>query len=78
MSLDLSPLVDARIGSPVGRLQWSKNGITIYNPDGGFIARMEHPADCVLMNNLIRDALRLVSEQQVRRKQPKVIEEKAS
>lgn len=59
---------DARVGSPVGRLQWSKNGVTIYNPDGGFIARMEHPQDIALMNRFMRDALKFISEQQQARK----------
>lgn len=55
-------------GIPVGRIQWSKMGISIYAADGSFICRIENELDIKFLTNLISAGLRELSKEQQRRK----------
>lgn len=57
------------MNSQVGRIQWSKLGITIYDGDGSFICRLEHIEDRNFFAGTIMQALKVISAEQARRKQ---------
>jgi hypothetical protein len=53
---------------PFSRLQWSVNGVTIYNGSGSFITRIEDGRDIGFLERLLVSGLRKISaEQQERR-----------
>jgi hypothetical protein len=54
--------------SAVGRIQWSKLGVTVYDGEGGFVSRMEHPDDLKFFDWCILNALKEVSSQQQKRR----------
>lgn len=56
------------MSAQIGRVQWSKLGITIYDGEGSFVSRIEHPKDRHFFNEMIVAALRKVSEEQAKRR----------
>lgn len=50
----------------VGKVQWSKLGISIYSSRGSFIARLEQDWERVLFNACVAEALKMISAQQQR------------
>jgi len=56
------------LSAQIGRVQWSKLGITIYDGEGSFVSRIEHPKDRHFFNEMIVAALRKVSEEQAKRR----------
>lgn len=56
------------MSAQIGRIQWSKLGITIYDGEGSFVSRIEHPKDRDFFANVIVAALKKVSEEQTKRR----------
>lgn len=56
------------MNSQIGRVQWSKLGITVYDATGGFVCRIEHEQDRHFFNEIIVAALKRISEEQSRRR----------
>lgn len=52
---------------PIGRIQFSKQGISLYNYEGGFVCRIEHPSDRRFFVNWIGIGLGQLAEAQKRR-----------
>jgi hypothetical protein len=55
------------VNAQIGRVQWSKLGITIYDAVGSFVTRIEHERDRHLFNEVLVAALKKISEEQMRR-----------
>ena len=45
----------------LGRIQWSKNGITIYDQERGFITRIENGRHIWFLNQIIVEGLRRIA-----------------
>lgn len=52
------------IPRPVSRIQWSKQGITFYDPEGSFICRLEQPWEVGFVSQSVMEMLKTVSDQQ--------------
>lgn len=52
---------------PLGRIQWSKVGITLYDINGAFVCRLEDVRDRNFLAAMIGEALRKISYEQSRR-----------
>ena len=56
----------------IGRMQWSKTGVTVYEPSGGMMFKLEHPEEIRLLNvaisiafEKIRDARKIQKEESI-------------
>lgn len=56
------------MSAQIGRIQWSRLGITIYDASGSFVTRIENDRDRNFFADIIVAALKRVSEEQIRRK----------
>ena len=52
----------------IGRIQWSKLGITVYDGDGSFVSRIEHIEDRTLFNAFVIEGLKQVNLHQLERR----------
>lgn len=59
------------------RLQWSKNGVTIYDGAGGFVTRLTNPIDIAFLARLLQGGLRSIVAEQKRRSTFKAEEQPA-
>ena len=53
----------------LGRVQWSKLGITLYDADGSFVCRIEDERDVRFLNNLITRGIQELYREAKRRKE---------
>lgn len=49
------------------RLQWSRNGVTIYDAHGSFITRLGDERDIAFLDRLLQGGLRSIVAEQKRR-----------